>query len=86
MKYTIAAMSALAAAVALSAVANAGPASMPTYESEKCYGVAAKGKNDCQTAQHACAGMAKTTKDPNSWIYVPAGTCAKIAGGKMKMA
>lgn len=87
MKYTAAVISALAAALTLSAVAaNAGPAATPSYESEKCYGVAAKGKNDCQTAQHACAGMSKMTKDANSWIYVPAGTCAKIAGGKMKSA
>ena len=26
-------------------------------------------------------GMAKTDGDPEEWIYVPKGTCEKIAGG-----
>ncbi|MFO1313256.1 MAG: DUF2282 domain-containing protein [Burkholderiales bacterium] len=50
---------------------------------EKCYGVAKAGKNDCGTAKHACAGMgAKTDNDPNEWKYVAKGTCEKM-GGKM---
>jgi len=49
---------------------------------EKCYGVAKAGKNDCGTAKHACAGMAKTDNDPAEWKYVAKGTCAKM-GGKM---
>lgn len=49
---------------------------------EKCYGVAEAGKNGCQTASHACAGMAKTDKDPSDWVKVPKGTCEKM-GGKL---
>ena len=49
---------------------------------EKCYGVAKAGKNDCGTAKHACAGMAKTDNDPAEWKYVAKGTCDKM-GGKM---
>jgi hypothetical protein len=37
--------------------------------------------NDCGAKAHACAGESKIAKDPNSWIYVPLGTCAKIEGG-----
>ena len=48
---------------------------------EKCYGVSKAGKNDCQTATHSCAGTATKDAQGDSWIYVPAGTCAKIAGG-----
>lgn len=49
---------------------------------EKCKGIAKAGMNDCGTSKHACAGMAKTDSDPEEWIYVPEGTCSKIAGNK----
>ncbi len=50
-------------------------------QGEKCYGVAKAGKNDCQTATSACAGSSKQDRDPTAFIYVPKGTCEKIAGG-----
>jgi uncharacterized membrane protein len=82
MKASLIAASALAAAIALPMIAEAGPAAMPTgFQAEKCYGVAKAGLNDCQTASHSCAGTATKDMDHASWIYVPAGTCAKIAGG-----
>ena len=31
-------------------------AAAPAFKAEKCYGVAAAGQNDCQTATHSCAG------------------------------
>ena len=50
---------------------------------EKCYGVAKSGQNDCGTAKHACAAQgAKTDNDPTEWKYVAKGTCEKM-GGKM---
>jgi len=78
--------SAIAAAlsVAVLASASAGPAAVPGFDHEKCYGIAQAGQNDCQTATHSCAGTATKANDPASWIYVPAGTCAKIAGGQMQ--
>ena len=50
-------------------------------DSEKCYGVAKAGKNDCKTDAHSCAGQSKADKDPASFIDVPAGTCEKLTGG-----
>jgi uncharacterized membrane protein len=50
-------------------------------DSEKCYGVAKAGKNDCKTDAHSCAGQSKVDKDPASFIDVPAGTCEKLTGG-----
>lgn len=50
-------------------------------KTEKCYGVAKAGKNDCATAKHGCATEAKKDRDPQEWISVPKGTCEKIAGG-----
>ena len=77
--------SALAAATTLAASgAFAGPAAQPDYQFEKCYGVSKAGTNDCQTATHSCAGTANKDGQADSWIYVPAGTCAKIVGGSLK--
>ncbi|MCW9014832.1 MAG: DUF2282 domain-containing protein [Gammaproteobacteria bacterium] len=51
---------------------------------EKCAGIVTAGMNDCGTGKHSCAGMAKVDKDPEEWIYVPAGTCKKIASSTLK--
>ncbi|RMB08937.1 DUF2282 domain-containing protein [Eilatimonas milleporae] len=48
---------------------------------EKCYGIVAKGQNDCGTSTHSCAGQASVDNHKEEWIYVPAGLCEKIAGG-----
>ena len=52
-------------------------------DKEKCYGIAKAGQNDCGTATHACAGLAKKDKAPDEWKYVAKGTCEKL-GGKLK--
>ena len=81
MKTSIIAASAMLAAIAVPMLAKAGPAPVPTYQAEKCYGVAKAALNDCQTATHSCAGTSTKDMDGASWIYVPAGTCSKIVGG-----
>ena len=68
---------ALAAALAAPAVAEA------QGMTEKCYGVAKAGKNDCQTAASSCAGTSKKDAQTDAWIAVPKGTCDKIVGGKL---
>lgn len=50
-------------------------------EQEKCYGVSGAGKNDCATSVSACAGTATQDRQKDAWIYVPKGSCGKIAGG-----
>jgi uncharacterized membrane protein len=50
-------------------------------EQERCYGVAKAGKNDCATSTSACATTAKQDFQRDAWIYVPKGTCLKLAGG-----
>ena len=47
---------------------------------EKCYGINAAAKNDCAAGAHSCAGQATTARDPKSFVLLPAGDCAKIAG------
>ncbi len=75
---------AIAGLVALGFAASVGAQPVPQpKETEKCYGVAMAGKNDCGTAKPACAGQgAKVDKDPNEWKYVPKGSCDTM-GGKM---
>ncbi|MGH8610302.1 MAG: BufA1 family periplasmic bufferin-type metallophore [Gammaproteobacteria bacterium] len=75
--------SALAAVVALGSLGPANDVLAQAKQGEKCYGVAKAGKNDCQTATSACAGSAKQDADPTAFIYVPKGTCEKIAGGSL---
>lgn len=83
-KKTISLAASAFAVLASPFAAGAGPAAAPAFTAEKCYGVAAASKNDCQTSVHACAGEAKQARERESWIYVPAGTCAKIDGGSLK--
>lgn len=53
---------------------------------EKCYGVAARARNDCAEGAHSCAGQATRDRDPASFLLLPAGDCSKIAGGSLKPA
>ena len=79
-------MAAATAAIGLVAMnaANAGPAAKPMYESEKCFGVAVSGGNDCQTATNSCAGTVTQPMQGDAWIYVPAGVCGKISNGSLE--
>ncbi len=51
---------------------------------EKCFGVVRAGKNDCATPAHSCQGEARKDRDAREWIYLPKGTCERIAGGSLK--
>jgi len=76
--------SALAGVIALGVgAAAAAHDGKPEADKEKCYGIAKAGQNDCGTATHACAGLAKKDKAPDEWKYVAKGTCEKM-GGKLK--
>ena len=52
-------------------------------EQERCYGIAKAGKNDCATSSSSCSGSAKQDNQKDAWIYVPKGTCQKVAGGML---
>lgn len=78
-KTTILSVTALAGALALSIAMPTVPAQ--AADMEKCYGVVKAGHNDCGANGHSCAGAAKKDRDPNEWIMVPAGLCARLAGG-----
>ena len=71
-------------ALGLGAVADKASAAKPGFE--KCAGIVKAGMNDCGTSLHACAGQASADNDAEEWIYVPTGTCSKIAGSTLKEA
>jgi uncharacterized membrane protein len=50
---------------------------------EKCAGVIKAGKNDCATSRNQCHGHVQADRDAEAWIYVPKGTCEKIAGAHL---
>ena len=75
--------STIAGIIAVGMATGAGAVPDQPKEWEKCAGIAKQGMNDCGAldGKHGCAGHAKTTNADNEWIYVPKGTCEKIAGG-----
>ena len=71
------------ASALIAAIAAAGSASAQSAKTEKCYGIAKAGKNDCQTATSSCAGTSKKDGQADAWLSVPAGACGKIVGGSL---
>ena len=54
-------------------------------QSEKCYGVAKAGKNDCAAGPGTtCSGTSKTDGQGNAWTYVLGGSCEKLVGGSLE--
>ena len=51
---------------------------------EKCYGVAKAGKNDCAGAAQACAGQSKKDASTKEFVKVPKGTCERLVGGTLQ--
>jgi len=76
--------SAVAAALTIPATALGGPAPKPAFDAEKCFGIAKAGKNDCQTANSACAQTSKRDGQADAWVYMPVGACARVVGGSLK--
>jgi uncharacterized membrane protein len=94
------AVTALSSAIGLAVALSAGPlpaasAEMPQIVKdnmarmakdhlEKCYGINAVAKNDCAEGAHSCAGQATKARDTKSFVLLPAGDCAKVAGGNTR--
>ena len=75
---------ALAAVVAGAAMAQDKGADKKAG-TEKCYGVAKAGQNDCEAGPGTtCAGTSKVDYQRNSWKAVPKGTCTSMTTPKGK--
>ncbi|MBW9264405.1 MAG: DUF2282 domain-containing protein [Candidatus Thiodiazotropha sp. (ex. Lucinisca nassula)] len=71
---------AITSALALSPMSVANAA-----DTEKCYGVAKAGKNDCAAGPGtSCAGTSTVDAQGNAWMLVLKGTCEKIVGGTLE--
>ncbi len=69
------------AAIALAAFSNLPAAYAGEHAGdEKCAGIVKAGANDCSTSKNACHSHVTVDADPEAWIWVPRGTCEKIAG------
>jgi len=79
MKNAIWIVSALAAALSMSAASVA-----QAQETERCYGVAKAGQNDCKSAGHDCKAQSEVDGDPDSFVLLPVGTCKKIDGASLQ--
>jgi uncharacterized membrane protein len=73
----------LAAAVSSLFVLSTAAFAADDNNSEKCYGVAKAGKNDCAGGAHACAGQGTKDKSVKEFIKLPKGTCERIVGGSL---
>jgi uncharacterized membrane protein len=80
MRSTVFVASALAAALSAAAVTSL----QAQQETEQCYGVAKAGQNDCKAGSHDCKGQSEVDADPDSFVLLPVGTCAKIDGGSLQ--
>lgn len=86
MKYAISGLrAAMTGLLTMSAVGAAGVAIAADQHAneEQCAGVIRAGQNDCATKTNACHGHVERDSDPMAWIYVPKGTCERIAGARI---
>ncbi len=79
MKQTLSVAAIALAAVTAGAAMAADKDMAKKMETEKCYGVAKAGQNDCKAgAGTTCAGTAKMDYQGNAFMLVPKGTCTTI--------
>ncbi|MBI3570708.1 MAG: DUF2282 domain-containing protein [Gammaproteobacteria bacterium] len=69
--------------LAITTSAYAAEALVVCKEQERCYGVSKANKNDCSTSSSVCAGTAKQDYQKDAWLYVPKGSCERLAGGSL---
>jgi len=71
---------ALALALGSALTLAAAPNTAQAADSDKCFGVAMQGKNDCAAgAGTSCAGSSKKDYQGSAWKLVPKGSCEKTA-------
>lgn len=70
----------LLGALAITTAAHAGPVVQPKGL-EKCHGISKAGRNDCAAGVHSRACQATRAMEKASFLSLPKGVCARIAGG-----
>jgi uncharacterized membrane protein len=69
--------------LAFSSLAVAGTVLAAEDGKEQCAGIVKAGKNDCPTSTNACHGHATADSTGEAWVYLPKGTCERLAGGRV---
>jgi uncharacterized membrane protein len=77
-------MSVLVAGAFAAALGTLTAVSAGAQDTEKCYGVAMKGQNDCKAGAHDCKGHSTVDYDGQSFKLVPVGTCTSMTTPKGK--
>jgi uncharacterized membrane protein len=83
MKHDSILKAAITGVLAFSGMVVAGSALAANDGKEQCAGIAKAGQNDCATSTNACHGHATADQTAEAWIYLPKGTCDRIAGGRV---
>lgn len=83
MKHDSILKAAITGVLAFSGLVVAGTALAANDGKEQCAGIAKAGQNDCATNTNACHGHATADQTAEAWIYLPKGTCDRIAGGRV---
>jgi uncharacterized membrane protein len=74
---------AVSSALALVGAASGSTASAADGDKEQCAGIIKAGKNDCATSKNQCHGHVTSDAVPEAWIYLPKGTCERLAGARV---
>jgi uncharacterized membrane protein len=74
---------AVSSALALVGAAGSGGAAAADADMEQCAGIIKAGKNDCATSKNQCHGHVTADAVPEAWIYLPKGTCDRLAGARV---
>lgn len=70
--------------LAAGTMAVATPALADSHDGmEQCAGIVKAGKNDCATSTNQCHSHVTTDANPEAWVYLPKGTCARLVGGRV---
>ena len=83
MKHDSILKAAITGVLAFSGLVVAGTALAADDGKEQCAGITKAGQNDCATSTNACHGHATADQTAEAWIYLPKGTCDRIAGGRV---
>ena len=83
MKHDSILKAAITGVLAFTGLVVAGSALAANDGKEQCAGIAKAGQNDCATSTNACHGHATADQTAEAWIYLPQGTCGRIAGGRV---
>jgi uncharacterized membrane protein len=76
-------MFAVTSALAVAGAAIGSVAVAADGDQEQCAGIVKAGKNDCATTTNACHGHVEKDATPEAWIYLPKGTCERLAGARL---